>query len=178
MGRAHQIKAHCDFRPRADRTERRALWRLEDFQRHALLRSRRPFPAWHCRHDQRSARALLPSSRPALGKSRPNPPLSVGWRRAENHVSIRYGGGECVGIYPAKSQPPPNRHDELASPQTFGGRCRHPHPTSATWAQLLRTGCWLLDFLRNRGESSELSHNETLRTTLLLMAEKYTSSGY
>jgi hypothetical protein len=162
-------------RQRIDRSGER-LWRLEDFRdlpfaavAQALSRLTRQGAL-----ERLSKGVYYRTRETAFGKSRPNPAAIQ--KLAARRKTVFPSGIAAANLLGFTTQSA--RQGELATSalslprKLVGGdtvvHTRRPH----AWATLSETDAALLDFLRRGGRTSELSPEETIRRTLMLLSEK------
>ena len=162
-------------RQRIERGEER-LWRLEDFSdlpSMAVVQSLSRLA--RAGFMQRVSKGIYYRPRQtAFGPSRPNPAAM------QNLVSRRKAifpsGITAANLLRFTTQNPGQREVatcSLSLPRKLIGRETTVHARRPeAWASLSETDAALLDFLRRRGETSELSPAETIRRLLKLMSEK------
>ncbi len=152
------------------------LWRLEDFRdlpfaavAQALSRLARTGVI-----ERLSKGVYYRSRETAFGKSRPNPAAIQ--RLAARHKTLYPSGVAAANLLGFTTQTASQRElatSSLSLPRKLVGQDAVVHARRPeAWSKLSETDAAMLDFLRRAGSTSELGPQETVRRTLLLLAER------
>lgn len=152
------------------------LWRLEDFGDlpHTAVAQALSRLTREGKLERLSKGIYYRPRQTAFGKSRPNP--SQMQKLAEQRRTVFPSGIAAASLLGFTTQS--SRRSELATsslslPRKLVGQDALIHTRRPeAWSGLSQVDAALLDFLRRAGKTSELSNEETVRRTLLLLSEK------